>query len=303
MAKVAFFGPGIMGEPMAGHLLANGHQVLVVPHRNRAPIDRLVARGAKEVASPAAAAAETEVAVMILPTSLEVEDKIFGDQGLASTMKRGYTIIDMSTSYPPDTRRLAARVVEAGGRFLDAPVTGGPKGAREATLTLMVGGDQAVLDSMRPVLNAMGKLIYRFGDVGAGHTAKLIQNLITIVANCAIAEGFALAAKAGLDLTSFFQMVSTSTANSPALQSVVPKMFSRDFETVNFRLELVYKDLKQAAAMAREIGVPLFATNGAVELLHLAKISGFGDQDGSAVVRGLEKLLGVEVRGEVKKPG
>jgi 3-hydroxyisobutyrate dehydrogenase-like beta-hydroxyacid dehydrogenase len=303
MAKVAFFGPGIMGEPMAGHLLANGHQVVVVPHRNRAPIDRLVARGAKEAAHPAEAAAQTDVAVMILPTSLEVEDKIFGAQGLASTMKPGYTIIDMSTSYPADTRRLAARLAAAGGRFLDAPVTGGPKGAREATLTIMVGGDAALLDAMRPVLSAMGKLIYRFGDIGAGHTAKLIQNLITIVANAAIAEGFALAAKAGLDLTTFFQMLSTSTANSPALQSVVPKVFSRDFDTVGFRLDLVYKDLKQAAAMAREIGVPLFATNGAVELLHLAKVSGFGEQDGSAVIRGLEKLLGLEVRGEVKKPG
>lgn len=300
MAKVAFFGPGIMGEPMAGHLLAAGHQVVVVPHRSRAPIDRLVARGAKEAATPAEAAAQTEAAITILPTSAEVEEKIFGKDGLARTMRPGYTVIDMSTSYPPDTRRLAARVVEAGGKFLDAPVTGGPKGAREATLTIMVGGDQATLDAVTPMLTAMGKLIYRFGDIGAGHTAKLIQNLITIVANAAIAEGFVLAAKAGLDLSTFFQMLSTSTANSPALQSVVPKVFARDFDTIGFRLDWVYKDLKQAAAVARELGVPLPTTNGAVELLQIARAAGFGHQDGSAVIRGLEHLLGVEVRGEVK---
>ncbi len=303
MANVAFFGPGKMGEPMAGHLLDAGHRVVVVPHRDRGPIERLKARGAREAATPVEAARQTEVAIMILPTSAEVEETLFGPAGIAEAMRPGYTAIDMGTSYPPDTRRLAARLQTLGGRFLDAPVTGGPSGARAASLTIMVGGDPVTLESVRPLLAAMGKHIFRFGDIGAGHTAKLVQNLIGIVASAGITEGFALAAAAGLDVSQLFQMLSSSTSNSPALQHVIPKVFARDFDTIGFRLDLSYKDIRQATALARELAVPLLASNGAVELLQLARAAGAGNQDSTAIVRGLEKVLGIEIRGEVKKDG
>ncbi len=296
MAKVAFFGAGIMGEPMAGHLLDAGHQVVVMAHRNRAPIERLVAKGATEAKSPAEAARRTEVAITIVPTAREVEEIIFGAQGLAEAMTPGYTIIDMSTSYPPDTRRIADRVIGMGGRFLDAPVTGGPSGARNKTLTIMVGGEGAALDAMRPVFEAMGQHVHHFGPVGAGHTAKLIQNMIGIVASAGIAEGFVLAKAAGLDVEQFFTMLSTSTANSPALQHTVPKIFAREFDKIGFRLDLSYKDIKQATALARELTVPLPAANGATELMQLARALGFGHLDSTAVIRGLETILGIEVR-------
>jgi 2-hydroxy-3-oxopropionate reductase len=163
------------------------------------------------------------------------------------------------------------------GHLLDAPVTGGPSGARAATLTIMVGGDPVTLESVRPLLAAMGTHIFRFGDIGAGHTAKLVQNLIGIVANAGITEGFALAA-AGLDVSQLFQMLSSSTSNSPALQHVIPKVFARDFDTIGFRLDLSYKDIRQATALARELAVPLLASNGAVELLQLARAAGAGNQ-------------------------
>lgn len=303
MAKVAFFGPGMMGEPMAGHLLAAGHTVVVVPHRDRGPIERLVAGGAKEAKTPAEAAANTEVAILVLPTSAEVEERLFGHAGIAETMRPGYTVVDMGTSYPPDSRRLAARIQAAGGKFLDAPITGGPKGAKDATLTIMVGGDAATFEAVRPLLAAMGQHIHHFGDVGAGHTAKLVQNLIGIVTSAGIAEGFALAAAAGLDVSQLFQMLSSSTSNSPALQHVVPRMFARDFDKVSFRLDLSYKDLRQATALARELTLPLLAANGAVELYQLARAAGAGSQDSTALIRGLEKVLGVEIRGEVKREG
>ncbi len=301
MANVAFFGPGKMGEPMAGHLLDAGHQVVVVPHRDWGPIERLKARGARQAVTPADAARQTEVAIMILPTSGEVEEKLFGPSGIDEAMRPGYTVIDMGTSYPPDTRRLAARVRALGGRFLDAPVTGGPKGAREAALTIMVGGDVPTLESVRPLLAAMGKHIFHFGDVGAGHTAKLVQNLIGIVANAGIVEGFALAAAAGLDVGLLFQMLSSSTSNSPALQHVIPRVFARDFDNISFRLDLSYKDIRQATALARELAIPLLASNGAVELMQLARAAGAGSQDSTAIVRGLEKVLGIEITREVRK--
>jgi 3-hydroxyisobutyrate dehydrogenase-like beta-hydroxyacid dehydrogenase len=303
MAKVAFFGPGRMGEPMAGHLLDAGHKVVVVPHRDWGPIERLKARGALEAVTPAAAAEQTEVAIMILPTSAEVEEKLFGPQGIDRSMQPGYTIVDMGTSYPPETRRLAARVQALGGRFLDAPVTGGPKGAREATLTIMVGGDVPTLEAVRPLFSAMGRHVFHFGDVGAGHTAKLVQNLIGIVANAGVAEGFALAAAAGLDVGLLFQMLSASTSNSPALQHLIPKVFARDFDNVSFRLDLSYKDIRQASALARELSVPLMVADGAVELMQLARAAGAGSQDSTAIVRGLEKILGLELKGEIRKDG
>lgn len=297
MANIAFFGAGLMGEPMAGHLLDAGYGVVVVPHRNREPIERLLAKGATEVSSPAEAARRTDVAIMVLPTSREVEEVLFGRRGLAAEMASEYTVIDMGTCYPPDTRRIAAQFIGMGGRFLDAPVTGGPSGAKARTLTLMVGGEQETLESVRPILEAMGQDIYHFGDVGAGHTAKLIQNMIGIIASAGIAEGFALATAARLDVGKFFKMLSSSTSNSPALQHVVPKVFAREFDKVGFKLDMAYKDIKQATALAREMTVPLPVANGATELMQLARALGFGHQDSSAVIRGLEAVLGIEVRG------
>lgn len=300
MAKIAFFGAGIMGEPMAGHLLAAGHQVVVMAHRNREPIERLIAKGATEAKSPADAARKTEVTITIVPTAREVEEIIFGRHGLVEAMSADYTIIDMSTSYPPDTRRIAERVAAKGGRFLDAPVTGGPSGARNKTLTIMVGGDAKTLEAMRPVLEAMGEHIHHFGGVGAGHTAKVIQNMIGTVASAGIAEGFVLAKAAGLDVEQFFKMLTTSTANSPALQHNVPKIFGREFDKVGFRLDLAYKDIRQATALARELAVPLLAANGAVELMQMARATGHGQLDQTAIIRGLETVAGVEVRPKPK---
>lgn len=297
MARVAFFGVGLMGEPMAGRLLHADHEVVVTAHRNRAGVDRLVARGAQEARTPAEAAERTETAIMMLPTADEVEEILFGTAGAAAAMGPGYTVIDMGTSYPPKTRRLAARVLEMSGRFLDAPVTGGPKGAQEGTLTIMVGGRGTTLAAVRPLLEAMGARIYHFGDVGAGHTAKLVQNMIGIVGLAAIAEGFALAAAAGLDGEQVFQMLASSTSASPALQYMLPKVLAREFDKVNFRLDMAYKDIRQATALARDMTVPLPVANGATELLQLARALGFGAQDSTAVIRGLETILHVEVRG------
>ena len=295
MARIAFFGVGIMGEPMVDHLLGAGHEVTVVAHRARAPIDRVVAKGAVEAPSSAEAIKRSGVTITMLPTADDVEAVLFGTDA-ARVAGAGHTVIDMGTSFPPQTQRVAARVLQAGGRFLDAPVTGGPKGAQDGTLTIMVGGDASTLADVRPVLEAMGRQIYHFGPVGAGHTAKIIQNMIGIVASAGIAEGFAFAAAAGLDVEQFFTMLASSTSNSPALQGMVPKVFAREFERVNFRLDLAYKDIRQATALAREMTVPLPAANGAVELMQLARAFGYGSQDSTAMIRGLESVLRLEVR-------
>jgi len=296
VAQIAFFGVGLMGEPMVNRLLGAGHGVAVVAHRSRAAVERVVARGAVETTSAADGVRRAQITITMLPTADDVEATLFGGPSRSSAIGAGQTAIDMGTSFPPHTRRLAARVAEAGGRFLDAPVTGGPRGAQDGTLTIMVGGEVSTLADVRPVLEAMGTHIYHFGPVGAGHTAKLIQNMIGIIASAGIAEGFAFAAAAGLDVERFFQMLASSTSNSPALQSMVPKVLAGEFERVNFRLDMAYKDIRQATGLAREMTVPLPVANGATELLQLARAFGFGSQDTTAMIRGLEAVLRVEVR-------
>jgi len=298
MARVAFFGgTGKMGEPMAAHLINAGHSVVVVAHRDRAGIDRLTAKGATEAPTASAAAQQTEMAVLVLPTSDEVEAVLFDAHGLAEGMSPGYVVIDMGTGYPAQTRRLAAKLGDHHGRFLDAPITGGAKGAKDGTLAIMVGGDAAVLETVRPVLSRMGSQIYHFGDVGAGHTAKLVQNMISIMTYGALAEGYVLAAAAGLDVEQVYEMMAAVPAASPTLKSMMPKVFKRGFKDVTFRLDLVHKDIRQASQLGRELAVPLPTTNGAIELLEIARALGFGSEDQTAVIRGLETIRGVEVKG------
>jgi 2-hydroxy-3-oxopropionate reductase len=296
MAQVAFFGVGLMGEPMVNRLLDARHEVTVVAHHSRAAIERVVARGATEARTPSDAVTQTDVAITMLPTADDVEEVFFGAGRAAASMAPGYIVVDMGTSFPSHTRRLAGRLNEAGGRFVDAPVTGGTRGAREGTLTIMTGGDEETLAAVRPLLSVMGTHLYHFGDIGAGHTAKLVQNMIGIIASAGIAEGFVLAAAAGLDVEQLFQMLSSSTSNSPGLQYMVSKVMAREFEKVGFRLDMASKDIRQATAMAREMGVPLPAANGAAELLQLSRALGFGSQDATAMIRGLETILRVEVR-------
>ena len=297
MLRVALVGAGLMGEPIADHLLRRGFPVTVVAHRNRAPIERLASSGATECRTAAEAAATSDVTLMVLPTSREVEAVVFGAGGIAGSMKPGHVVVDMGTCYPADTRRIAARVAALGGRFLDAPVTGGVEAARAGSLTTMVGGEASVLESIRPVLDAFSAKVYHFGSIGAGHAAKLIQNMIGWIEVAGIAEGLALAKAADLDLSTFFNMLTHSHSNSPIVQMMVPKVLSGGFDGVDFRLELAHKDIRQAADLAREVtDVPMSVADAAEALFRLSCAEGFGKQDWTAVVRGLERKLGAEVR-------
>lgn len=294
--KVAFLGAGLMGEPMAGHLLRAGHEVVVCTHRNREPIRRLVELGAVETDSPASAASECDAALMILPTSREVEAVLFGEKGLVHGMRPGFIAADMGTCYPADTKKLAQRFAEAGGRLIDAPVTGGTEGARDGTLATMAGGDIEVFETVKPVLSAFSSHLYHFGELGSGHAAKLVQNMIGFIEVAAVAEGLALSKALGLDSQKFFDMLGNSHSNSPIIQWMVPKVFAGRFEA-EARLDIAYKDMSQAVKMAREMtSLPLGIANAATELFQMGRALGFGDQDSTAVVRGLERILGTEIR-------
>lgn len=300
--KVAFLGAGLMGEPMAGHVLRAGHELFVTAHRNREPVRRLVAAGAVEVGSPAEAAAASDVALMILPTSREVEAVLFGKNGLAAGMRPGFLAVDMGTCYPADTKRLADRFAQAGGRLIDAPVTGGTEGACNGTLSTMGGGDVEAFEQVRPLLATFSSHLYHFGEIGSGHAAKLVQNMIGFIEVAAVAEGLALSKALGLDSASFFDMLTNSHSNSPIIQWMVPKVFAGAFEA-EARLDIAYKDMSQAVKLGREMTkLPLGIANAATEVFQLGRALGFGDQDSTAVVRGLEHILGQEIRVEAHAP-
>lgn len=295
--RIGVLGLGLMGEPVAGRLLAAGHEVVVVTRPNSDPIERLVAKGAREANSAADAAAEIELVLMLLPTSNEVEVVLFGPSGVVAGMRPGLLAVDMGTCYPLDTRRLAERFHALGGRFIDAPVTGGVEGARAGTLTVMAGGDPAFLDGIRDVLSSFSQHVYHFGEIGSGHSAKLIQNMIGWIEVAGIAEGLTFAKATGLDLETFFKMLTTSHSNSPIVQWMTPKVFAGAFDDVEFRLALAHKDIHQATRLARETTrLPLPVSNAATELFQLACALGFGDQDSTAVIRGLETVSGLAVR-------
>jgi 2-hydroxy-3-oxopropionate reductase len=295
--RIGVFGLGLMGEPVARRLLAAGHEVVVVRHRNSDPIERLVTKGAREASSPATAAVEIELALMLMPTSNEVEAVLFGPDGIVAGRCQGLLAVDMGTCYPLDTRRIAERFHALGGHFIDAPVTGGVEGARAGTLTVMAGGDPALLDGIRHVLSSFSHHVYHFGEIGSGHSAKLIQNMIGWIEVAGVAEGLTLARATGLDLETFFKMLTTSHSNSPILQWMAPKVFAGAFDEVEFRLALAHKDIHQATKLARETTrLPLPVSNAATELFQLACALGFGDQDSTAVIRGLETVIRQTVR-------
>lgn len=281
---------------MANRLLQAGHDVVVMAHRDRTPIDRLVDRGAKAANTASEVARLTDVAIMMLPTAQDVEAVLFGPQGLAEGLPRGYIVIDMGTSYPSDTRRLAARLRAQGVRFMDAPVTGRPAGAKDGTLAIMVGGEPDDVSEVRKILEAMGRHVHYFGSVGSGHTAKLIQNMIGIACSAAIAEGFVLAAAAQLNVRALLTMLSSLPSANPALERFVSKVLARDFDTIDVRLDMIFKDISQAVRLAQELTVPVAVASGTVEVLQLARALDIGRLDGCAMIRGLESAVGVEVR-------
>ena len=291
---IGFIGLGIMGRPMAKNLLKAGH-ALVVHNRSQAAVQELVGLGAKAADSPAAVAREARLVILMLPNSPDVEQVALGPSGLVDGVRAGSTVVDMSTISPLVTKKVGAALAEKGARMLDAPVSGGEKGAIEGTLSIMTGGDAAVFQECLPVLQAMGKTITRLGPLGAGGFTKLANQIIVAVNLTALAEALTLAAKAGLDLELTLKALGGGLAGSRCLDQKTPNYLAHDFKP-GFRIDLHYKDLGLIMDAARALGVPVPATALVQELFAAARVKGRGQLDHSGIVTVLEDLAGVEVR-------
>ncbi|HXM57977.1 MAG TPA: 3-hydroxyisobutyrate dehydrogenase, partial [Candidatus Dormibacteraeota bacterium] len=290
--KIGFIGLGTMGLPMASNLLDAGHSLRVYDvDASRAPL--LDGRDAEPCGSPRDAASGADVVITMLPASRHVLAAMLGPDGAVEGVRPGATVIDMSTIDPGTTRRVAEAVATRGGRMLDAPVSGGSIGARDATLTIMVGGDPEVLEAHRDVLRALGERIVHCGPIGMGETVKLANNLLAGTSMVGVAEAFALGVRAGVDPKTLLEVIETSSGNCWNLRNLpVPGLVpsapvNRDFAP-GFMVDLMHKDLGLALGAGAELGLPLTLTAVAHQLYGLASRHGHGRLDMSAVAKLLE---------------
>jgi 2-hydroxy-3-oxopropionate reductase len=285
--KVGFIGLGIMGKPMAQNIGKGGHE-LYLNSRSGVPQDMLDA-GGKACASPKEVAQQADVIVTMVPDTPDVERVPFGENGVASGLSAGKTVVDMSSIAPLATKEFAKRINELGCDYLDAPVSGGEVGAKGATLTIMVGGPQAAFDKVKPLFELMGKNITLIGGNGDGQTTKVANQIIVALNIEAVAEALVFAAKAGADPAKVRQALMGGFASSRILEVHGERMIKRTFNP-GFRIELHQKDLSLALAGARALGVSLPNTATAMELFNACAANGGKGWDHSAMVKALELM-------------
>ncbi|MBI4786436.1 MAG: 2-hydroxy-3-oxopropionate reductase [Chloroflexi bacterium] len=295
--RIGFFGLGIMGKPMSQHLLNAGYSLTVLDVVKPA-MDELVALGAQAAAAPKAVAAQSDVVITMLPDSPQVEEVVLGKYGLLEGLHAGMLVIDMSTIMPSVARRVTAAIRAKGGDALDAPVSGGEVGAKNAALTIMVGGSQAAFDRAKPIFEKMGKNITLVGEAGAGQITKAANQIIVGVTIAAVSEALLLAAKAGADPAKVREALMGGFAASRILELHGNRMVQRTFAP-GFKIKLHRKDLNIILNTARELGVSLPMSANVAELMNGLIANGCGDLDHSAFVTILEKLANFEIKSNV----
>ena len=300
--RIGFLGIGRMGQPMAANLVRKGFDVAAVVHRRREPVQALEALGVRIAPSLAALVGEATVVVACLPGSAEVEAAVLGPGGVLENGQTGGAFIDMGTSKPASTRMLAARLRDRGIAMLDAPITGGVRGAREATLTIYVGGASGDLNRVRPVLEAMGERVIHMGGPGAGHVTKLLNNALFLSSMALLAELLPLGVRAGLDPQRMIEALGAGTGASMQIPGRGGRILKRQFDAA-FQLALAHKDLRLAQELAQEHNLPTPVAAAAYLSYTLARGLGLDAEDAVAVVKVFERLAGVEVAGSSPPPG
>ena len=290
MARIGFIGLGVMGRPMAEHLVRAGHQV-VVHNRSQAPVQALVAAGAKGAASAADAAADADVVITMVPDSPDVEAVVLGPGGVLETASDGLLLIDMSTIRPDTAREVAEATAARGVRFLDAPVSGGQAGAVEATLSIMVGGSAEDFQAARPLLETLGRTIVHVGPVGAGQTVKAANQLIVAGVIELVSEAIVLLEAHEVEMGPAVEVLAGGLAGNQVLERKAAGMLARRFDP-GFRIDLHHKDLQIVQAAARDAGVAVPVTALVAQMLVSLRSLGRGGLDHGAILTLIEDLSG-----------
>ena len=288
---VGMIGLGIMGRPMAKNLIKAGFPV-IVHSRSQGPVDELVGAGAKRGSSPKDVAAQVEVLITMLPNSPEVEEVALGTDGIIEGARKGLLFLDMSTISPLVSQKVGKALTAKGVRVLDAPVSGGEKGAIDAALSIMVGGEKPDFDAALPIFQTLGKTITHLGPLGAGGFTKLANQIIVAVNLTALGEALTLAKKAGLDRELTLKALGGGLAGSKCLEQKTPNYVAGTYKP-GFKIDLHFKDLGLIMESGRALGVPLPCTAIVQELFNALRVKGKGGLDHSGVITLLEELAGL----------
>jgi 3-hydroxyisobutyrate dehydrogenase len=292
---IGFIGVGAMGSPMAENLLKAGYSVLVYDLNSKSVAD-LKKAGAQVAASPQDIGKRSSVAITMLPSSPDVEAVVLGPQGVLEGAKKGDILIDMSSSYPGSTKMISEKLAARGIRMLDAPVSGGVKGARGAALSIMVGGDKKDFDECQPIFEAMGKNIYYLGEAGAGHTVKALNNLCSACSMIVTSEALVVATRLGISPEKVIEVINSSSGKSWSSEFKFPTYVLNDTFNSGFSIGLMNKDLEIANRLGRELHVPMFVGTMAQQLYNHAVGQGSASECHTAIVKLIEEWGGVKVR-------
>jgi 3-hydroxyisobutyrate dehydrogenase len=287
--KVGFVGLGAMGQPMSRRLLEAGYEVMGYDLRPEA-MESVVQRGGKPASSAREIAEKCRKVITIVPNSEAVDQVIFGPQGLLEGMRAGDILMEMTSAYPPSTLRVHRVLAGRGVSMIDAPVSGGVSGAEAGTLSIMVGGDESVYESCRPILAVMGKNLFFMGGIGSGHAVKAINNFLSATSLAATSEAIILAGKLGLSPQRVVEVLQVSTGRSYSTEIKVPKFVLPKTFNSGFAMDLMYKDLDTVTRMAREYKTPMFLANMVQQMYGYAMAQGAGNGDHTAIFRYLEDL-------------
>jgi len=295
MAKLGFIGLGIMGKPMAGHLVDAGHTVHVYDLHPE-PVKELASKGAMGCMNSKEVAQKADVVFIMVPDTPDTEAVLFGKDGVAEGLRPGSIVVDMSSISPIATKEFVKKLDALGAKMLDAPVSGGQVGAEQATLSIMVGGDPEVFEQIKPYFEIMGKNIVHVGGNGDGQTCKVANQIVVALTIEAVGEALLFASKAGADPAEVRRALLGGFAQSRILELHGERMIKRSFDP-GFRIRLQQKDLNLALQAARNLGLSLPNTSTAQELFNAVAAEGGGDLDHSAIVLALEKLANHKVSG------
>ena len=293
--RIGFIGLGLMGHGIAKNLVAKGFPLTVRVHRNRKAAEDILAAGAKEVKTNADLARASDVVILCVTGSPQIEEIIYGESGILGVARDGLTVVDTSTAEPASTAKIRGDLAQKGTLYVDAPLARTPKEAEEGRLNTMVGADDVVFARLKPVLSAYCENIVHAGPPGHGHMLKLVNNFIAMSSATAIAEACATCAKAGVSIAKLHELVSAGAVNSGIFQLTVGKMLEGDLSGLKFTLVNAMKDLRYYTHFAESLPTPAIVGEAVHQSLVNANLLGFGDKFVASLIEAQEKLAGVKI--------
>ena len=293
--RIGFIGVGMMGHGMAKNLLAKGFPLAFLAHRDRSRLADLLAAGAKEAKTPAALAALSDIVILCVTGSPQVEENVFGAEGLLTAARAGLVVIDTSTAEPGSTARIREALAAKGTVFVDAPLARTPRESEEGRLNTMVGADDATFERLKPVFAAFCENVFHVGQPGAGHTLKLVNNFMALTIVASIAEAFAVAAKAGVKLETLFEVVSQGALNSNIFQMMAGGAVAGDLERMKFSIQNAAKDLRYYTHLAESLPVASFLGEAVHQSFEQAVALGLGEKMVPSMIEAQEKLTASQI--------